>query len=251
MIISDAQQQEFYGNGFIKLPGIVPRAVVDAALQAINASLGAHGMAPDQLPTFRAQTYCPTLTDTSSITDLLHASPLWSLAESAVGVGKVRPVRSGQIALRFPTTDTLGDPQPHIDGMYTPTNGVPEGTIASFTALIGVFLSDLPHDNMGNFTVWPGTHRLYADYFRAHGAQALLAGMPRVALPAPTQVTGHAGDAVLCHYQVGHGIAGNSSPHIRYAVFFRLTHVDHDARRWECMTDIWREWGGLQDHDHR
>src|SRR5918912_30557 len=132
-------------------------------------------------------------------------------------------------------------------GMHTPTNGVPEGTIATFTALVGVFLSDVPHDFMGNFTVWPGTHRLYEAYFRQHGPQTLLDGMPPLELPAPEQVTARAGDAVFCHYQLAHGIAGNSSPHIRYAVFFRLCHVDHEAVHWHCMTDIWREWAGMRD----
>jgi hypothetical protein len=54
-------------------------------------------------------------------------------------------------------------------------------------------------------------------------------------------------DAVLCHDQVAHGVAGNGSPHIRYAVFFHLCHVDHEAAPWPCMTDTWREWAGMQD----
>lgn len=140
------------------------------------------------------------------------------------------------------------EPMPHLDGMYTPTNGVPEGTIANFTALIGVYLSDLPTEGAGNFTVWPGTHRLYETYFRQHTPQSLLGGMPDVELPAARQITGSAGDAVLCHYQVAHGIAGNASPHIRYAVFFRLRHVDHEGTRWECMTDLWREWAGMRGY---
>jgi ectoine hydroxylase-related dioxygenase (phytanoyl-CoA dioxygenase family) len=100
---------------------------------------------------------------------------------------------------------------------------------------------------MGNFSVWPGTHRLYQRYFRERGPQSLLDGMPEVDLPPIQQITARPGDAALCHYQLGHGIAGNSSPFIRYAVFFRLTHVDHDALHWECMTDIWREWEGMQE----
>ncbi len=84
-------------------------------------------------------------------------------------------------------------------------------------------------------------------YFRARGPQALLEGMPEVPLAGSVQLTGEPGDAVLCHYQLGHGITGNSSPNIRYAIYFRLTHVDHDAIHWECMTDIWREWEGLRD----
>jgi len=24
-------------------------------------------------------------------------------------------------------------------------------------------------------------------------------------------------------------------------------HVDHEKYHWECMTDIWKEWGGMRD----
>ena len=138
-------------------------------------------------------------------------------------------------------------PTPHLDGMYSPTNGVPKGQIQNFTALAGVFLSDLPGPNAGNFTVWPGTHRIYEAYFRERGPQALLEGMPAVPLPEPVQITARAGDAILCHYQLAHAANGNASPHIRYACFFRLSRVAHETAHGECMTDIWREWDGMRD----
>jgi len=247
MELTHEQKQMFYEKGYVKLPGIVPRPLIDSALRAINASIGAQGIPPDQLPILRSRSYCPELQSEPAITNLLTASPLWDMAETAIGLGCIKPVRSGQIALRFPSMDPPGEPHAHIDGMYTPTNGVPKGTIGNFTALIGVMLSDLPGDYAGNLAVWPGTHHLFEAYFRDNGPQALLEGMPPVALPEPVQVTGTAGDAVLCHYQLGHGIAGNSSPHIRYAIYFRLSHRDHDSIHWECMTDIWREWAGMRD----
>jgi ectoine hydroxylase-related dioxygenase (phytanoyl-CoA dioxygenase family) len=112
---------------------------------------------------------------------------------------------------------------------------------------LGVFLSDVPSDLAGNLSVWPGTHHLYERYFRQYGPQTLLEGMPPIELAEARQITAQAGDAVLCHYQLAHGVAGNGSPHTRYAIFFRLSHVDHDAVHWECMTDIWREWDGMVD----
>lgn len=247
MELTTEQKRTFFEQGYLKLPGIVPRELVDAALRAINASLGTNGMRPEDLPRFRAQSYCPELTNSPAITNLLNESPLWSVAESAIGRGKIRPVTGGQIALRFPTMEQPGEPHAHLDGMYTPTNGVPEGTIANFTALVGVMLSDLPRGYAGNLAVWPGTHRLYEAYFRERGPQSLLEGMPPIALPEAEQVTGQAGDAVLCHYQLAHGITGNGSPHVRYAIYFRLLHVDHDTLHWECMTDIWREWAGMRE----
>ncbi|MDP9381783.1 MAG: phytanoyl-CoA dioxygenase family protein [Chloroflexota bacterium] len=250
MELDETQKQRLYEDGYVHLPGVVPRERVDAALRAINASLGSQGIDPAKLTTFRAQTYTPELRTAPEITGLLNETPLWSLAESAIGPGEIKPVTGGQIALRFPVMDTPPEPRPHIDGMYTPTNGVPKGTIANFTALVGVLLSDLPGTHAGNFTVWPGTHHLYERYFREQGPQALLEGMPPVDLPEPVQVTGRAGDAVLVHYQLAHGIAGNGSPHIRYAIFFRLHHVNHESLHWECMTDIWQEWAGMRDIVH-
>lgn len=245
--LTDAQKHELYDTGLIRLPGIVPRERVETALHAINASLGQEGIDPEQLPVFRSRSYCPELSETPSITDLYNRSPLPALAESAIGRGQVHAFPSGQIALRFPTDGPPRPAMPHIDGMYTPTNGVPAGTIKNFTALIGVFLSDVPHGGMGNFTVWPGSHRVLEQYFREHGPQSLLDGFPEVDLGEPEEITARAGDAVLCHYQLAHGIAGNASPFIRYGIFFRLIHADHEAMHWECMTDIWREWEGMRE----
>jgi hypothetical protein len=245
MALSDVQKQELYTAGFVHLPGIVSPALVKAALRAINSSLGDEGIAPDRLTEFRNQSYCPEIRSSPAILDLLTGSALWETAESAIGAGMIQPVTRGQIALRFPTMGEPRAPLPHLDGMYTPTNGVPQGTIANFTALVGIFLSDVPGPFCGNLAVWPGTHHLYETYFRAHGPQSLLEGMPSLELPVPRQITAQAGDAVLCHYQLAHGITGNASPHIRYGIFFRLKHVDHEALHWDCMTDIWREWAGM------
>jgi hypothetical protein len=247
MQLTVGQKRNLYRDGFVLLPGAVPRGLVDTALRAINASLGDAGIDPAQLTTFRARSYCPELQSSSAITDLIQAPDVWSLAESAIGPGQIKPVDSGQIALRFPSTEPTGAPHPHLDGMYTPTNGVPKGTIRNFTALVGVVLSSIPHADMGNLTVWPGSHLQYEQYFRERGPEALLEGMPAVPLAESRQLLGEPGDAVLCHYQLGHGIAGNTSPHIRYAIYFRLKHVDHDTIHWECMTDIWREWAGMQE----
>ena len=120
--------------------------------------------------------------------------------------------------------------------MPGPLNGVKAGTVYHFTALGGVFLSDVSEPFQGNFTVWPGTHRALAAHFAAHGTDELLQGFPRIAMPAPRQLTARAGDAILAHYQLAHGAAPNVGPHVRYAVFFRLarqgtTLVDGDHGR--------------------
>ncbi len=247
MQLSYAQKQAILEQGYVHVRGVVPRIMVNAALRAINSSLG-EGMNKEDMPRFRAQSYCPELQSQPVITDLLNKTPAWSLAESVIGEGQIKPVRGAQIALRFPTMqDPPSMPHPHLDGMYSPNNGVPQGEIRNFTMLVGIVLSDVPEPFSGNLAIWPGTHRLYEQYFREHGPDALLEGMPKVELPQPEQLLAQAGDIVLCHYQLAHGITANVSPNPRYAIYFRLSHVDHDANRKTCMTDIWLEWAGMRD----
>jgi hypothetical protein len=246
MKLSLEQKRALLEEGYVRVPGVVPRIMVDAALRSINHSVG-QGMDAEQMPIFRARSYCPELQASPEIVGLLHQTPAWALAESAVGAGKLRAAEAGQIALRFPIAGEPGAPRPHLDGMYSPTNGVPEGTIQNFTMLVAVFLSDVPRPFCGNFTVWPGTHRLFEDYFREHGPESLLEGMPKVEMPEPMQVLTQPGDVVFCHYQLAHAAAQNASPHVRYATFFRLTHVEHALHKWETMTDIWLEWEGLRE----
>ena len=243
-ILSGEAAAGFVRDGFVHVPGAVPPALVHRALHAINRSLG-QGIDPRQLETFRAQSFCPELRKARVITDLLYEGRAWPLAQSLLGAGKVKRPDAGQIALAFPTSGRAAPPHPHLDGMYTPTNGVPRGQVLSFTMLVGVMLSDVEAPESGNLVVWPGTHEVYQDYFRRRGPRALLEGMPEVDLPRPLPVTGRAGDVVLCHYQLAHAAGANASPHVRYAVYFRLEHVDHGRQRWETLTDIWREWPGV------
>ncbi|MBW7456950.1 hypothetical protein K0U00_23210, partial [Paenibacillus sepulcri] len=83
-------------------------------------------------------------------------------------------------------------------------------------------------------------------YFREHGADSLLKGMPPVELPQPVQTTGEPGDVFLVHYQLAHSVAPNVSPFPRYAIFFRVTHVDHHKDWRAPMTDIWLHWPGVK-----
>ncbi len=248
MQLSYWQKRELFEQGYVRIPGVVPRVMVDAALRAINHSLG-EGMDPAQMPILRSRSYCPELQHTAVITDLVTRSPALALAESAIGVGKLQPVEAGQIALRFPgLQDPPAAPVPHIDGTHTPTNGVPKGEIRNFTMLLGVMLNDVSAPFSGNFTVWPGTHHLFEAYFRENGIEKLVGGMPTGdRLPQPVQLAGQAGDVVLCHYQLAHTAAPNVSPHTRYAIYFRLKHIRHEVFRPETLTDIWLDWEGMHE----
>ncbi|MCX6382236.1 MAG: phytanoyl-CoA dioxygenase family protein [Armatimonadetes bacterium] len=248
MKMSYAQKKQFFEEGYIVIPGAVPQVTVREARKAINASLG-QGMDAEQMTKFRAQSYCPEVQRSEAITNLVMKTPVWDIAESMLGEGNLLPVTGGQIALRFPT---MQDPPPisgpHLDGMYTPTNGVEKGKITNFTLLAVVLLSDLTETFAGNFTLWPRTHNPYQEYFREHGPEAILEGMPKIeSMPSPVQIVGRAGDVCLTHYQIAHTAMCNASDSIRYAAIFRLYHKDHSEQMAEVLTDIWKEWDGMRD----
>ncbi|HZL19329.1 MAG TPA: phytanoyl-CoA dioxygenase family protein [Polyangia bacterium] len=246
MQLGEADKRALVEDGFLIVRGAVPRDRIDAALRAINLSLGEEGIAKDQIWTLRAQTFCPELVGAPPILDLYTETPLAALAAAGLGPGNVAPPTTGQIALRFPQiVAEPRDPYPHIDGMPGPLNGVEAGTLYTFSALGAVFLSDVPAPFRGNFTVWPGSQRLLEAHFRAHGTDDLLRGFPPLAMPAPRQLIVRAGDVLLAHHALAHGAAANLGPHVRYAVFFRLSHRNHDPGSTTALTDLWRHWDGL------
>ena len=247
MELNHAQKMEILEKGYVKIPGAIPQPMIDRALRVMNHSIG-KGMKEEDIIQFSAQSFCPELRSDEAITDLIMKTPVFELAESVIGSGKLRPAKSGQVAIRFPR---LVDPPPkpgyHLDGMHSPNNGVPKGTIGTYTMLAAVLLSELKGPFSGNFTTWPGSHHVFEEYFQAHGPMSLLDGMPDVPMPEPVQHTGKPGDVILTHYQIAHGAAINVSPHPRYAAIFRLNHVDHDQHKHEVMADIWREWPAIRE----
>lgn len=244
MRLSQAQAQQLQNQGYVVISGAIPREMVDAALKAINHSIGS-GMEPSKIDSFYKVSFCPELCNSQVITDLIGCAEVRELVESALGEGKVVWPKSGQLALRFPTMRPPQPPRPHVDGMIGPRDGNP-GSLDNFTAVVGVQLSDLPHAGMGNIAVWPGSHLRCAEYFRQHGEAVFCNGIPPIDFGDPIQLTCMSGDLVLMHYLLVHGITLNHSPHVRYTTYFRLTHVDHDRQKSESMLDPWLHWEGVR-----
>lgn len=250
-LLSEADRATFHRDGYLHLPAVISSERIALALAAINADLG-RGFPPERIGEFYARSFCPELRSTAPILDLFSGSARqW--ADALLAPGRVREPSIAQIALRFPLgaqqcdASLRGQLRPHIDGSYSPSNGVRPGQVAHFTLLCMVALSDVATDFAGNFTVWPGSHQLYERYFQAHDVRDMLRGTPRLEhLPEPAQLRVRAGDVVLAHYQLGHTGAPNLSSQIRYAVFFRLYHEHHDPDGLDILADIWREFPSLQ-----
>lgn len=247
--LSPQQRAHFRQHGWLRLPGVIPEHRRLAALGAIHASIGEHGLDPARMAEFNQASFCPELRADPALTGLLTATAALPLAESMMGPGQVLPGATAQIALRFPQREPAPPPSlvPHIDGFSSPHNGVAAGTIYSFDALAAVFLADVTGPWAGNFTVWPGTHLAAGEWFRHHPPDpSLPQGVPPIALGDPLQIDARAGDLVFCHYLLVHAAAPNRSPHIRYAVFFRLHHAAHRGRSAaELLGAPFRDWQGI------
>lgn len=250
MFLTAKQKSDFRRDGFLHLPGAVARPSVDNALHTIYHRLG-QGVPAEELRTWQSQSFFPELQSQPVITDLFNDSIVLPALRYLMAEENVAPTKSGQLALRFPREPgaPIHAPGPHIDGVHSPHNGVPKGSIYSFSALVGVFLTDVDADNAGNFSVWPSSHLKMQDYFRQHGTAIITdeGRTPPIEIGEPLQIKAKAGDAVLAHYQLLHGVAGNYAPRPRFAAFFRVKHPQHDANRLECLTDLWREWPGMRE----
>lgn len=248
------QRQAFARDGFVVVPSVVDRGRVDAALQAINHWLDG-GYDSTRRSEYHARSYAPELAEDPLMVGLLTDTDAWEIVTGLIGRPVVCPT-GAQMALRFPVrpgTSPSG-PWPHIDGVPTADNGVPfDGRLHGFTALAGVLLSDLSQAGHGNFTVWPGSHLAMARWFRERGVRVddpdrFFRESAAVAAETsdPVAVTGRAGDLVVAHYLLMHGVGAHSGPHIRYAVFFRLSCEDRETFGDRLFTDAWAEWDAMR-----
>jgi hypothetical protein len=232
-------------RGYAHFPRVVPAALLDAARAAIAEDLRLRYVA-EREHEYGSRTYCPDLVSAPPIMDLLERAPVRDILDAALGFDALSHSDGGQIAIRWAhNVDREYPPEPHIDGIPSPDNGVPPGALDTLTAVVGVFLTTTPRTFAGNLVVWPGTHRVYERYFRERGPSSLYEPLPALDLGAPEQLICETGDVVLMHYELAHTAAVNTSDVDRIAVYFRLLFRGIDEARWdrwECLVDPWRGW---------
>ena len=127
---------------------------------------------------FQSQSWTPGLRNHHTITDLFNKSSLAPIMRNALGgePDVIPEAQGGQIALRFPLPPEEADAvaqQPealrwggHLDGLHTPTNGVPKGVLGTFTCLVGVALSEQLEPFCGNLGVLRGGHKINEQFIR-------------------------------------------------------------------------------------
>ncbi|KNC50505.1 uncharacterized protein AMSG_00666 [Thecamonas trahens ATCC 50062] len=231
------QKTQFYLDGYLHLPQVVSRELVDAALQVINTALGDPGSwhrNPD-FGHWDLKGVDGTLGSHPAILALLYAAPTHAYTQELLGRDNVNMPRGGQVAVRMPNPDANHDaPQHwHIDGLN-------KGHHSSFSLLVGVTLSDQLGPDWGNLVVFPGQHhvmgaKLLAAVMEARAEAAArgpgvddavsddLNSFIRQPLSGGIALQPHAGDVILVHHKVPHRVHHNHSPHIRYQIYFRVS----------------------------
>lgn len=246
--------EDFVREGYVHFPGLIDAPTIAVAREAIDADLAVH-YDPARKPEYDARSFCPDILGTPPILALNDHPGVRAKIEALLELETMDFDRWGQVAIRQArNTDHHYPPHPHIDGFPAPNNGVEANHIQPFAILVGVFLSEVDSEFAGNFTVWPGSHFLYEKHFRERGPLAPKEGMPELSLGhpkhPPKQLMGSPGDVVLCHYQLGHAAAVNTSDNDRYAVFFRNNHADlaegESPQRGEAvlrhLQNLWDGW---------
>jgi hypothetical protein len=250
-MLTNAQKRHFVEEGYLKIPNVVPKIMIDNALRAVNHSIGYVGLGGEDPANNRSAFFCAELLEAPVVLDLFHKTPAFALAEELIGHGNVLPLARAKPYPRFPELLNGEDivHRGHLDGIGNGSNGMPKGYYnRGFTAFAVIYLADVLEPNSGNFTVWPKSHRTLNNFFKENGHEVLANGMPKLDFPeAPVMVTANAGDLILAHNLIFHTGGVNSSPNVRHAVIARFKHKDCDTIGKDGYTDLWREWSGVQD----
>ena len=234
-------QERLRTEGFARFPNLTPEPLTKAALDAIEIDL-ASNYDPERQLEYDNQSYCPHLKGTPAIMNLISQSPVYNILDEIFEINNI-DWDKGQIAIRrahnYPEPVP---PTPHIDGFSSGLNGLDEGKIYNHTVLVGVFLTPVKHEFAGNFTVWPGSHYVYENYFRERGPRAMSEPPPALEIGPPLQLMCDVGDVVLAHYALGHSAAVNTAAVDRIAIYFRVWLRKVESDRWHYLTNMWDGW---------
>lgn len=279
--INSNSLQQLKQDGYIHLPGLVDSSLIKPALKEFVRNMQAlKAIKGNSIPS-----------SSRFITDLYSESAIPYAMKKLfcldANEGAAMHQSAGQLAPRFP-----GDMLPpvehplagqelqlctlnhwnehrkhwHLDGCaseFKPGESDHYGRVGVFDALVGVLLNDVDEEMSGELCCYPGSHYALADYFKhkgvdnlyLQGSSALPSGSltDDVLLRPPVHCIGKAGDVFILNFMTAHFVAPNTSPFIRYAVYFRPTfsstipkghNVDAPA---PSLTDPWVHWELLRN----
>lgn len=229
---------------------VFPEFIRDA-LRSINFQLGKPDCWEADANPLNAAQLALKLPQAGIGRDIFNKSPVfWSAVNILLGEGNVAPWsgrhHGQQVALRFPQPPQRGHDIPDIKpGTQYHIDGMGQNKLCPFTLLCGVALSDQTRPNMGNLHVFPGSHlheglhTYYRDKINDDEQGEADSGKPD--LGESVQVLLRPGDIVIAHQLLAHRVGVNTSEHIRYQLYYRVKHKDHDEFKNHIINNPWVE----------
>jgi hypothetical protein len=244
--LTPADKTFFKENGYLVKHNTLTQEQIRNAQDALWEGIQADRS--DPATWINAQPRSPVPGNHPALRATLHESPIFAMAKEMVGKDLLAEGANPGPALVYPTGKEQWSlsQHGHLDGYYTPTNGVPEGTVGTFTIGATIYVEKVEHRG-GGFTVWPGSHAAAAAYFKTHSLLSLNGGDPSNAFDsgAAVEITGAAGTVCFWHGQLVHTGSQNCSRTIRMALIARMARQDLNDSRFETPDDMWHDWEGM------
>lgn len=233
----------FKEHGYLIVRGALTQDAIDAALDKVWESLEEDRN--DPVSWIRKGYRTAPIGGEDVIRGTLYGNNVYAMAEELVGEGKLNTGGGAGPHINFPDPDKeWREPMGHLDGYHTPTNGVPKGVVGSFTLGATLYLEKVEKQG-GGFTIWPGSHRVWAEYFRYHDLDSLPGGIAPFDLGPSHEFTGEAGDVCFWHHQMSHTAGPNCGRRVRIALIGRYRRKDLDEIKFETPDDMWKYWEGI------
>ncbi len=139
----------------------------------------------------------------------------------------------------------------HVDGGTGPyAVDAADVTYLPFTIAAAVYF-DRVEPRGGGFTVWPGSHRVTAEYFADHTYHDYVSSdvdvLAELDLGPPLEIVGPPGTLVLWHHNLAHGAAPNRSERIRMAGFQRIARRDISTIGESGLADPWLQYPAIRE----
>lgn len=245
--LTDADKTFFKKNGYLVKHDLLTDQQLSDALDVVWENLDCKR--DDPASWINASPNHPPIGAHPAIRATLYETAVFEMAEELVGKGKLNNSTNPGPHFRYPTGETDWETPKggHLDGYYTPTNGVPEGTVGRFQVGTSFYLNNVVNQG-GGFTVWPGTHIQAAEYFKTHSLLTFKGGNANDTfdMPEPVEITGGPGTVCFWHGQLMHTGAKNCAKEIRMALITRLNRKDSNDMLFEFPEDIWTYYEGIQ-----
>lgn len=234
----------FTNDGMITKRGFVPRTLVERAA-ALVITWYRDEMDQTELTTYTQKTFAPELGSHPDLLALLTDSGVADLVSGLVG--EFAPVTTAQIQIRVPEADLIQvqpEKEMHVDGVACPHLDPAE--LRTFSLLVGVVLSDVSDPAGGALRYVPGGHLRMSDWFRSEWSLGLTDQVPpHIDAEQGTPFLGTPGDVLLMHHLVPHAVGRNHTATPRIMAYFRISHIDHAARRLDALRDPWLDYPAL------